>query len=97
MLLFYSRVTPKVLLFKVGEEGDGTVKVRNLLLLLFFVCHLCACIWYYLGRAVSFQPKMTWVFADPIYAGQNFNMILFMETIVLTHYWIQTEQICNFV
>ena len=82
MLLFYSRVTPKVLLFKVGEEGDGTVKVRNLLLLLFFVCHLCACIWYYLGRAVSFEPKMTWSFADPIYAGQNFNIIL--EIIVLT-------------
>jgi hypothetical protein len=80
MLLFYSRVTPKVLLFKVGEEGDGAVKVRNLLLLLFFICHLCACIWYYLGRAVSLEPKMTWLLADPIYAGQNFNIILFMES-----------------
>jgi hypothetical protein len=76
MLLFYSRVTPKVLLFKVGEDMDGTVKVRNLMLLLFFICHVCACIWFYLGRAVSFEPKMTWVFADRQSEGQNFNIIL---------------------
>jgi hypothetical protein len=80
MLLFHSRVTPKVLLFTIGEEVDGTAKVRNLMLLLFFVSHMCTCIWFYLGRAVSISyrdhVKVTWFFADPGFEGRNFNIIL---------------------
>lgn len=48
MVLFFSRVSPKVLLFSGSDKASS--KVLDLMLMIAFTMHICACCWYYIGR-----------------------------------------------
>ena len=56
MALFFSRVSPKVLLFS-GESEQARSKVFDLILMIAFTMHICACFWYYIGRSVPMLPS----------------------------------------
>lgn len=69
MLLFWSRVSPKQVLFSSKARSDvGLARVNDLLFTMFFVVHICACTWYCIGRLVPAQseggPVLTWINGD---------------------------------
>jgi len=72
MLLFWSRISPKPVLFNGGVSSSG--KVRDLLLVIFFIVHICSCVWYCIGRSVPSQtqgPALSWLYADQEYNGTD--------------------------
>ena len=65
MLLFGSSVSPKSILFSSSQTSVG--KVLDLFITISLVLHICACAWYYIGRAVPANtpgPSFSWLFAD---------------------------------
>jgi hypothetical protein len=72
MLLFFSDISPKVLLFNSSQDAFG--KIQNLVVTFLLILHMCACIWYCLGRAVPELkpgPALSWLYADEIYSGTS--------------------------
>jgi flagellar biosynthesis/type III secretory pathway chaperone len=72
MLLFFSDISPKVLLFNYRQDAFG--KIHNLVVTFLLILHMCACIWYCLGRTVPKLmpgPALSWLYADETYSGTD--------------------------
>jgi hypothetical protein len=72
MLLFFSGISPKVLLFNSSHGAFG--RIQNIVVTFLLMLHMCACIWYCLGRTVPELkpgPALSWLYADEIYSGAN--------------------------
>jgi len=66
MLLYFSRISPRDIIYSKGES----TKIRDLLIVMFLILHLCAAIFYYIGRAVPVieaelgSPAISWLFIE---------------------------------
>ena len=64
MLLYWSKITPGSVIYSV--RGGS---LRDLLLRFFFIVHICACIYYYIGRKIpdlslGSMYQISWLYAD---------------------------------
>jgi ankyrin repeat protein/CRP-like cAMP-binding protein len=73
MLLFVSKISPKHVLYGSSQQQSGS-KIIALLATIFFILHICACTWYWIGRIVpSFTPgpALSWLYADKSYVDTD--------------------------
>ena len=105
MLLFVSEISPKSIIFSSSPGLIG--KIHNLIATLLFIIHMCACMWYCVGRIV---PKLmpgqaiSWLYADETYKGvdgvfdHSTYYVTRPDTSMLERYvgclWLVTAPIC---
>jgi len=74
LFLYFSRSSPKKVLFSNGKSSRG--KVVDLLLTMFFCLHMLGCIWYWLGRAWPYLdkgPSVSWLFVDTNFEDMTYD------------------------
>jgi len=74
LVLYFSRSSPRSVLFSNGESSRG--KVVDLLLTMFFCLHMLSCMWYWLGRAwpdIENGPSVSWLFVDTNFEDMTYD------------------------
>jgi len=74
LVLYFSRSSPKKVLFSNGKTSRGMVV--DLLLTMFFCLHMLGCIWYWLGRAwpgMDNGPSVSWLFVDTNFQDMTYD------------------------
>jgi hypothetical protein len=56
MLLFVSKISPKHVLY--GSSQQSVSKIIALLATMFFILHICACTWYWIGAVEFYYPAL---------------------------------------
>ena len=105
MLLYWSKITPGALIY--SARGGS---LSDLLIRFFFILHICACIYYYIGRKIprwDLGPmyQISWLYADSNLGIDTFDRETYhpsmrpdathVERYILCLYWVISTITCQ--
>ena len=74
MVLYYSSISPRQIIY---SRGEGT-KIRDLLVVMILVSHICAAVYFFVGRAAPIwmanmgRPQISWLFIEDDYKDLSY-------------------------
>ncbi len=95
MMLYYSRISPRQIIYSKGE----VFTIGDLLVVIFLVLHICASIYFFLGRAARHwqaemgRPQISWFFIEDDFKdlslyerSEDFHFVFGEDTWVVERY-----------